>query len=145
MDLANTWARSLVMKLLPFESLAQLTAEAGCEHIPSTGAIEDYSLPQKVALVDEWNQWLCVTEDWAVERPMRWKSHLGSTPCRENLQEIYSQIQRKTLALEVKVRQSLNTNSKTAVVKVSLQSNQPLNSICAFLLLNFPGAKGCIC
>lgn len=37
------------------------------------------------------------------------------------------------MALEVKVMQSLSANSKTAAEEVSLQSNQSLNSICAFL------------
>ena len=131
---ANTQTRSPVMEQLTFDSLAQRTAEAWehswpWEHVPGTGTIEDCSLPLKMAFVEEWSQWLCVTEDWAAERRARGKNHLG----RQNLQEICSRIQRKTLALEVKVRQSLNINSKTAVVKVFLQNYQHLNSIHAFL------------
>lgn len=68
MDRANTQARSLVMKQLPFESLAQPIVEPGehsCpwENVSGTSTIEYYSLPLKMELVEEQSQWLLVIDD----------------------------------------------------------------------------------
>lgn len=50
--------------------------------------------------LQKWSSSVYVTEPWAVERLTKWRRHLGSAPCKKNHCKIYSQIQRRTLAVE---------------------------------------------